>query len=190
MAPDATGGQLPADARSGLPVLVTVRLRLRPLREGDADFLCSLDTDPIVMKHVHQGALRPEEARGFAGSRIALARSRRRFGRWIAEDRETGEPLGWVELHPLYGRDRQDLQAGYQFAPRIWSRGYATEALRVVLDYALGPGGLDRVAAIVRPENAASIRVLERCGFTRTAETVTDGAGKSCQLWFRRREPR
>ena len=51
-------------------------------------------------------------------------------------------------------------------APGSWGRGYATEAARAVLEYALGPLGLPEVLAEVDEGNAASIAVIERLGMT------------------------
>ena len=50
-------------------------------------------------------------------------------------------------------------------------RGYATEAAAALVEYALGAGARV-VRAHTRPENGASARVLERCGFTHLDEVV------------------
>lgn len=54
---------------------------------------------------------------------------------------------------------------GYWVGRRFVGGGVATAALALGLDHALGPGGLHRVDATVRPENTASRVVLARCGF-------------------------
>ncbi len=46
-----------------------------------------------------------------------------------------------------------------------WGRGYATEAVRAVIDHAFGALGHDALQAGARVSNAASRRVLEKCGF-------------------------
>lgn len=48
--------------------------------------------------------------------------------------------------------------------PRKIKRGYATEAVRAVLAQGLGPVSLDRVIALIVPENIASCRVAEKAG--------------------------
>jgi len=55
---------------------------------------------------------------------------------------------------------------GYVFAKDAWGKGYATEALRAVVDIARGVG-LVRLYALCHVENPASWRVLEKCGFAR-----------------------
>ena len=46
----------------------------------------------------------------------------------------------------------------------MWGQGLATEAATAVVESALGPLGLSRVIAVVKPANAASRKVLERAG--------------------------
>lgn len=168
-----------------LPDLETPRLRLRPLERGDEAFLAALDTDPAVMRWVHGGALAPEHARQYAERQVQLAGYRHRFGRWLVELRESRERLGWLEVFKLSGEDRDDLQVGYQFAPDAQGQGYAAEALRAVLrEVFRKPDGLDRLAAIVRPENERSRRLLARGGFVPSGEFRLDGAGQACELWW------
>jgi ribosomal-protein-alanine N-acetyltransferase len=54
--------------------------------------------------------------------------------------------------------------AGYAFAQPVWGRGLATEALRAVVEVARGLG-LQQLGALCHADHAASIRVLEKCGF-------------------------
>jgi RimJ/RimL family protein N-acetyltransferase len=52
----------------------------------------------------------------------------------------------------------------------VWGRGFATEALRAVVDYAFATLGLAQLAAVVDVPNDASHRVITRLGFTPTGE--------------------
>ncbi len=54
---------------------------------------------------------------------------------------------------------------GYWIDQRVSGRGVMTTALALVLDHCFGPARLHRVEANVRPENAASLRVLDKLGF-------------------------
>jgi RimJ/RimL family protein N-acetyltransferase len=54
---------------------------------------------------------------------------------------------------------------GYWLGRAFWGRGVATEASRLLSDYALTVGGLRRIEATVFTENVASARVLEKSGF-------------------------
>jgi RimJ/RimL family protein N-acetyltransferase len=54
---------------------------------------------------------------------------------------------------------------GYAVRADQWGRGYATDAARVMLDFGFKELGLHRISGAVGPDNAASVRVLERLGF-------------------------
>ena len=58
----------------------------------------------------------------------------------------------------------EDVDIGYAFLPRFWSKGYAVEAAQAAKEYAKNVIGLSRIVAIVDPENAGSVRVLEKIG--------------------------
>jgi RimJ/RimL family protein N-acetyltransferase len=56
------------------------------------------------------------------------------------------------------------LEAGWLLARDRWSRGFATEAGRAILAYALTQPSADHVISLIHPANTASIRVAERLG--------------------------
>ena len=61
---------------------------------------------------------------------------------------------------------------GYVLAKDAWGRGYATEALQAMVDLARSLH-LPTLAAYCHPDHTPSIRVLEKAGFTREANSVT-----------------
>lgn len=69
--------------------------------------------------------------------------------------------------------DQGEVEVGYGLVPEARGWGFATEALRALLVETDAMGV--RVRASVRPENAASLRVLAKCGFTRLRGTTADG---------------
>ena len=76
--------------------------------------------------------------------------------------KDTGEVAGICGLVKRDGLD--DVDIGYSFLPRYWSKGYATEAALAVKEYAKNTIGLKRLVAITDPLNQGSIRVLEKIG--------------------------
>lgn len=84
-------------------------------------------------------------------------------GPYLIESRETGDLLGSASLRMV---SSQQAAAGYVLARDAWGRGYATEALHAVRGLALRLGVL-RVTATCHPDHRASVRVMQKCGFTR-----------------------
>ena len=58
---------------------------------------------------------------------------------------------------------------------REGGKGYATEAVKEVLFYADLPLGRKRTVCLIAPENTASIRVAERCGYQKFGEATYKG---------------
>ena len=77
-----------------------------------------------------------------------------------------GTYAGYVQLVPL----DDGWEVGYHTVAAHTRRGYATEALRAFLPEIMARFSLREVAGVCDAENAASIRVLEKCGFRRVFE--------------------
>ena len=82
------------------------------------------------------------------------------FGLYLVALKETGEPIG---ICGLVKRDSlPDADIGYAFLPAYWRKGYALEATTAIKRHAFTVLGHQQLLAIVNPENASSIRVLEK----------------------------
>jgi ribosomal-protein-alanine N-acetyltransferase len=103
------------------------------------------------------------------------------FGIWVMIERESRSVIGDVGFigPPSDG----SIELGYSVIPDRRRRGYATEAARAIVVWALDQPGVEVVVASCDPDNAASIRTLERIGFRRTGEA--DGQIR----WRYRRQP-
>jgi ribosomal-protein-alanine N-acetyltransferase len=99
------------------------------------------------------------------------------FGPWVAIDRETETIVGSAGF---IGRAQEGVvEVGFGIAPEARGRGYATEAAEALVRWALAQNGVERVVARCDADNAPSIRVLEKVGFTRAG---SDGAVLSWTL--------
>ncbi len=90
-----------------------------------------------------------------------------RFGVWTIVERATRTVVGDVGFvgPPDEGGT---VEIGYSVVPSRRGRGYAAEAAQALVEWALGQAGVDAVVAGCAPDNAASVRTLERIGFERT----------------------
>ena len=92
------------------------------------------------------------------------------FGVWVIIERESATVVGDIGFTGPPGADRT-VEIGYSVIPDRRGRGYATEAARALVDWALGEPQVGVVVAGCDEENAPSIRILERIGFIRTGRT-------------------
>ncbi len=78
---------------------------------------------------------------------------------------ESGVIIGVMSLQNINFKD-SNAEVGFWIGKRYWKKGLAREALELVLGFSFGELKLHRVYAVVHSQNAASIRLLERSGFT------------------------
>jgi RimJ/RimL family protein N-acetyltransferase len=134
-----------------------------------ADFVGSLLTDSVTR------ALPPDWKGPFDRVR-AMA--------WIdARDREstvllieTSDPVEAIGLVLLHDGEPSVVRFGYLLAERAWGRGLGTEVIQALARWARHSPNVDTLVGGVDDTNAASIRVLTKCGFERTG---TLGPGHS-----------
>lgn len=81
--------------------------------------------------------------------------------------RDLEELVGVISLTPGRDVNRYSAEAGYFVGEQYWNKGYATEALKLIPNLAQSKHGLKRLYATVFDFNRASMRVLEKAGFTK-----------------------
>ena len=91
---------------------------------------------------------------------------------WVIR-RKDGTPVGDLSFKGL--RPDGSVEIGYGIEAAHRGRGYAVEAVGAAVAWALSQPGVTRVDAETEPDNAASQRVLEKCGFTPSGTTGQEG---------------
>jgi RimJ/RimL family protein N-acetyltransferase len=159
------------------PVLETERLILRRFERSDFDAHCAILAQPEVNRHL--GPLLSREdiwRRALAGvGNWSVAG----FGGWMATSRRDGRLLGnvglfnaWRDMQPEFG-DQPEM--GWIFAREVHGQGIAGEACQAVLAWADANRQPTPVWAMIAPENQPSLRLGERLGFERLADSVYQG---------------
>jgi 8-oxo-dGTP diphosphatase len=173
------------EAEAEVHVLLTERLRLRPLAGDDAVPLHRLINDWEVARNL--GPVPFPYGREALGEWIAKSAADRNAGRafhFCITGREEEHPLGVIGLT----REGADTgRIGYWVGRRYWGHGVASEAVARLVSWAFGTLGLDRLVAYVADDNAPSMRVLEKEGFRFTHEAEHDFASRGGAFpvrWF------
>lgn len=145
--------------------LRTPRTRLRPIAPADRDVLHRLWTSPGVRRFLWDDEIIPIERTDAAiaqSGRMVAERTGGLWGMWLEQDAPGLH--GFAGLWPF--RDPPEIELVFGVAEPIWGRGYAPEVARAVTRYGFASLGLPIVRASTDAANAASIRVLEKLGFT------------------------
>ena len=100
--------------------------------------------------------------------------------------RADGETVGWAGVHTKDARSRT-AAVGYYVLPEHQGNGYASEAVRLLVEYAVDELNAHRVEATVQSDNPASKRVLEKLGFihegTKRDGFYKEGEYRDLTLW-------
>lgn len=156
----------PEDERTKGTVLQTQRLILRFFREEDARALYENHLDGEVRRWFpNECYADPEEARGAARFYAECARKGRLPFVLAAELKETGELIGDAGISALEGSGGE-AEAGYCIGGKYRRQGYASELLEAVCGFAASRFGIGTLWGRVVRGNTASVRVLEKCGFS------------------------
>ncbi len=136
---------------------------LRELTSADAPALFEVLGDPVTMRFYPRPYTRVEVDEWIARQ---IERYRSRAGLLALILKDSGAFVGdcglvWQEVEGVL-----EPEIGYHVHRDYQHRGYATEAVRAVRDYAFGTLGCDHVISMIRPENLASRRVAEKNGLT------------------------
>jgi RimJ/RimL family protein N-acetyltransferase len=141
-----------------IPVLETERLVLRAPRLGDAKTITVLANDRRIAENT---------ARIAHPYRLADAED------FIATANLGNEAVFFITLRSgvLIGAcgfvqvDRHPPEIGYWLGVKHWGKGYATEAVRAIIDHVFTDLDCEAIQSAARVTNPASRRVLEKCGF-------------------------
>ncbi|WP_438434674.1 GNAT family N-acetyltransferase [Gorillibacterium sp. sgz500922] len=151
--------------------LIGERIVLRPLTESDVGVWIHHN----LKNRDHFQAFTPAREESYYTEEVQLAWIRR-SEQEIREDKqypfgiflkETGELIGSIQLFQIERRFMQRAMIGYSLDQDYEGKGYMTEAVRLLVEYAFRELKLHRVYAEAKPTNLGSIRVLEKAGFER-----------------------
>lgn len=164
-------------------VLETDRLQLRPMAEGDADFLFSHFGHPDVSRWLvdNDPPATKADAQDIVNFYTSGLETR---NRWIIGLKQDRRPIGTVGFH-LWEKPHRRAEIGYDLGSAFWRQGIGTEAVRAALQFGFEVMDLHRIEAYVHVENQASRRLLEGLGFVLegTARENFLQAGKFHDHW-------
>ncbi|MEZ4687791.1 MAG: GNAT family N-acetyltransferase [Bacteroidia bacterium] len=156
-----------------IPILHTARLIIRPFTMDDIEPSFRMNLDAEVSKYTGDGGVvSKKELERRIVEDVMGDYCKHGFGRMAVGLKGGPDFIGFAGMKYLEDLDEVDL--GFRFMREYWGKGIATEAAKACLDYGFGELGLKRIIDMVLPENGASIRVLEKCGFVFEKEMLED----------------
>ncbi|MBO0661091.1 GNAT family N-acetyltransferase [Jiella sp. MQZ9-1] len=143
-------------------VFTTARLKLRPLIQQDTRAIFEgYARAPQIMRYM---TWRPHNAIGETEAFVARSIAAEAARTYAIVEHDAPDLCG---VFTLRRPEAHRLGFGYVLAKPFWGRGYISEVLTTVADWALHQDGIWRIADICDVDNHASARVMEKAGFLR-----------------------
>lgn len=158
-----------AEVYGAQPTLQTERLLLRRLTPGDANALYDVASIPEVSRYLMWDTHPSVKYTKRFLKDLQRMYEQFEYFEWGVVTRQDGRLIGTCGFTKFeFVTNRGEI--GYSFHPDVWGRGYATEAAKATIAFGFRELGLSSVYACFALENAASIRVLTKCGMHYTGE--------------------
>lgn len=168
--------------------LRTARLQIRPMTSSDIDTMWQWRRLPDVNRWL---GLAPDTIEAFRERYLDPERlAAMHILELLPDDGTAPVPIGdimiklgdaWAQLEVADEAKGVEAELGWVLDPAHTGRGYATEAIRAVIDVCFGPLGLRRVHAGCFADNEPSWRLMERLGMRReefSRKTALHRSGK------------
>lgn len=141
-------------------LFTTKHLGLRFIRKDDAKYLQHIDKDPDVKEFFPEGTLTDAEIREFINTSILKAKYEN-LPCMVIFQLKDNDFVGEAYFNQL---STGETKVGYLFHKKYWNKGYATEILKALLNWAKTNIDAEEIIAYADVENKASFRVMEKCG--------------------------
>lgn len=150
------------------PVIETERLILRRITNDDANEIFELRSNPETMKYIPRPLVKTTED---ALEHVAMIEEKivTNVGiNWGITLKGNSKVLGIIGYYRIQPENHR-AEIGYMLLPDFHGKGIISEALKRLIAYGFDDLKLHSIEAVIDPENAASEKVLQKCGFVKEA---------------------
>lgn len=150
--------------------LETETLILKNIGYDDADFMYKEFSTPLVNTYLYdiEPISSPDEAKKWID--LYTQEEPRNQHRWIIILKATNEKIGTCGFH-LWDRVNKNIEIGYDLQPDYWRKGYMSEALEAIINFAKTEMQISSIIAHIAEGNIASIKIATKLGFYQTETT-------------------
>ena len=146
-------------------VLETERLLLRKFRLEDAPELFAQRTNDEVWKYIDKPKTQNLEEAMELIKKILAAYENNEGIAWVMELKESEKNIGNISFWRIE-KENHRAEIGYLLLPEYWGKGIVKEAIDAVVEYGFREIKIHSIEANVNPNNKASLKLLEKAGFT------------------------
>lgn len=146
----------------------TENLIIKPYCIDDIDDLYKIYSDEKVMQYIPEGVMSYKWVKDLIIWMVGYCYEKNtpeniiKFGVSIM-DKKSNRVIGWCGLGSV-DCNPDDVEIFYGLSSEYWGRGLATEAANAMLNYGFNTIGIKRIVALVKPDNIASKKVIDKIG--------------------------
>jgi ribosomal-protein-alanine N-acetyltransferase len=149
---------------------------LRRIQASDIPTLMDLWCDPDVTRYLG-GPRDPEKIKPLFEEDLKDPFAYE-YDLWPVEEKQTKEVIGYCGLLEKEVDGKNEIELNYIFSPSAWGKGYAMEIGKGLIEYAFTVKKLERLIALIKPENKASESVAKKIGMKFEKEVIRPGGEK------------
>jgi ribosomal-protein-alanine N-acetyltransferase len=150
------------------PVIETERLILKRITDDDVKEVFELRSNPETMKYIPRPLVKTtEDALGHIAmiEEKILTNTGINWGITLQGSTKVVGIIGYYRMQP----ENYRAEIGYILLPEFHGKGIITEAVKRLIKYGFNDLKLHSIEAVIDPENFASEKVLQKCGFVKEA---------------------
>jgi ribosomal-protein-alanine N-acetyltransferase len=158
------------------------RIFLRPLTLEDSEFILQLLNTDGFIKYIGDRNVRTiDQAKDYLLNGPLKSYETNGFGLSLAELKTDLTPVGMCGLLKRDYLDHPDV--GFAFLPNYTGKGYAREIVKEIIRFGLNDLKMNKIFAIVLPENSSSIKLLEKVGFRYDKNVISPDTNEELSLY-------
>ena len=153
------------------PILESERLIFRQLKDSDAPEVFKLRSNPDNMKYIPRPLLKNEDEAVAMIHMMNAKIAENTDINWAVCIKNTDKIIGFMGFYRTQPENYR-TEIGYMILPEYEGKGYVTEAVKTMLNYAFNSVGFHSVDAVIDPDNIGSEKVLLKNGFRKEAHFI------------------
>ncbi|MDP3468836.1 MAG: GNAT family N-acetyltransferase [Daejeonella sp.] len=151
----------------------TERLYIRPVSISDKESIFAYRSDPETYKYLSLIPKTVDEVEDFIKKSSSLLNVPGSWFQFVIIEQLHNKVIGDIGIHFLdTSPENKQVEIGYTLDRNYRGKGYATEALTVVVNYLITGLNKHRITASIDPTNKSSIQLIERLGFRKEAHFI------------------
>lgn len=163
-------------------IVQTPRAIVRHATRDDAAFILKLVNEPGWLRFIGDRDVHDlDAARAYIDERLLVNYDKLGFGMYVVNNKASNTPIGLMGFVKRETLDAPDI--GYAVSETQQGKGYAFEVCSALINYGWSNLGFDKLYGYCLPDNAPSIRILEKLGMRYQHDQDVNQTDEMCRVY-------